>query len=128
MKKFEKNKLADKLFIQQLCVAVLIGVLPEERQLPQNLLFDLEIEVNAAEIALQDNISLAVDYSKLRQFIIAYAANSQFQLIETLASHLATELLKAFSLRWLRLSITKKPFDMPDTTGVGIIIERSRVY
>ncbi len=114
----------DKVFIHQLSVPVLIGVLPDERKAPQNILIDLDIETDVRSAAMLDDLQHTIDYAAVRRSIIEYVATTQFRLVETLAHQLADHLKQTFDLTCLRLTITKKPFDIPDAEGVGVVIER----
>lgn len=115
----------DKLFLRQLEVSAIIGVNPQERVVPQSLWIDLEVGIDARLGAENDKISATLDYSALYSYLIDYLNSSCFQLLETLACRLGDDLLKHFSIQWLRLSIMKKPADMPGIVGAGIIIERA---
>jgi 7,8-dihydroneopterin aldolase/epimerase/oxygenase len=118
------NKRADKLFIHQLAVPAMIGVFPNERQAPQTLLMDLEISVNIAAAAAQDDLTRTVDYAAICHAIVQYVEQTAFQLIETLADRLAFFLKQQFQLHSLRLRVTKKPFDLPEVAHVSIEVER----
>lgn len=120
-----KSKLVDKVFIKRLVAPAMIGVLPEERKAPQNLLIDLEMSVDICLAAKGDDLTKTVDYAAVRRSIIEYISESPFELLETLADRLATHLHQAFDLSALRLCITKQPFDIPDAEGVGVIIKRN---
>jgi len=127
LKRFGTNKLADKIFIKQLVVPALIGKLPEERKTLQKLLIDLEMSVDARAAAKEDDLSKTVDYARVRRLVINYIAQTAYHLLETLADHLACYLHEQFDFDAIRLCITKRPFDMPDVMGVGVIIERQFV-
>lgn len=114
----------DKVFIKQLVVPALIGVLPEERKSPQNLLFDIEISHDIRAAAKNDDLTKTIDYAAVRRVIIEFVEQSFFELIETLADRLAEHLHQQFGFSAVRLSITKQPFDIPDAGGVGVIVER----
>ena len=114
----------DKIFISKLSVPVLIGVLPEERRAPQTILFDLELESDIRQASASDELQHTIDYAAIRRSIIHYVKETEFELVETLADNLAHHLQKAFDISRLRLVLTKKPFDIPDAEGVGVIIER----
>ncbi len=122
-----KNKLADKVFIKQLVVPALIGKLPEERKTHQKLLIDLEVSVDARTAAKEDDLNKTVDYARVRRLIISYIAKTAYHLLETLADRLACYLHEQCHFDSIRLCITKRPFDMPDVMGVGVIIERQFV-
>jgi len=114
----------DKLFLRQLAVPVLIGVYEHERITPQVVLFDLETEINVSKAAKHDDIAATVDYAAVYHYLRDYLAATRFQLLETLAENVSQNLMKKFSLTWLRLTLTKKPADLPDLTGAIITIER----
>lgn len=106
-------------------VPAFIGVLPEERKAPQTLLIDVEIETDIQRAARSDDVQHTIDYTAVRRCIIEYIETVQFKLIETLADTLADRLKQTFGVSCLRLTITKKPFDIPDAEGVGVIVERT---
>ena len=54
----------------------------------------------------------------------AFVAESQFQLVETLAERTAALLLAEFGLSWVRLTV-RKPGALAGKTAVGVTIERS---
>jgi len=114
----------DKVFIRQLIVPALIGVHPHERTQTQSLTIDLELATDITAAAATDDLVHALNYAAVREEILNYVKQTQFQLIETLAEKLAAYLQSTFSVVWLRLSITKKPADITDAFGVGVVIER----
>lgn len=119
-----KSKLADRVFIRGLLVPALIGVLPEERKAPQNLIIDLEIFVDLRAAAENDDLKKTIDYAAVRRLMIEFISQFSCDLLETLADRLTSHLRQHFNFNALRLSITKRPFDMPDVEGVGVAIER----
>ncbi len=125
LKKFEKNKQADKVFIREFRVPAQIGILPWEKTSTQIIVLDLAFTVGVKQIALTDRVEDAVDYAAVCDAVIAYLAAHRFNLIETLAEKLAQFLLQQFHLDWIRLSVIK-PKAIADTNGVGVVIERYR--
>lgn len=122
-----KNKLADRntIFIRKLVVPALIGIFPEEQKSPQNLTIDLDMRVDFREAARDDDLRKTIDYAEVRRAVIDFIAESTFNLVETCADRLATFLLERFKLNSICLSITKRPFDITDAEGVGVVVERS---
>ncbi len=116
----------DKLFLRQLTVPANIGVYEHERKTPQLLVLDLEIEIDVDKVSASDLIHNTVDYAAIYHFLCEYIAASKCQLIETLASKMAMQLMKKFELNWLRLTITKKPVDLPHIAGAGVSVERHK--
>jgi 7,8-dihydroneopterin aldolase/epimerase/oxygenase len=114
----------DKLFLRQLAVPALIGVYEHEKIVPQTIYLDIETAINVNLAAAADQITATVDYSAIYHDLCEYIATTRFQLLETLAVNLCERLMKKFALTWLRLTVMKKPSDMPLAAGAGIIIER----
>lgn len=114
----------DKIFLRQLAVPAVIGVWEHEKQAPQIIYFDIEAVVQAAHAAHSDLLESTVDYSAIYHYLQEYVPTTRYQLLETLAENLSQKLLEKFSLKWIRLSISKKPADLPQLACAGVIIER----
>lgn len=116
----------DKIFLKQVAVAATIGIYDHEKINAQPIFIDLETEVNATQAAASDEINATVDYAKIYHYLREWIPHTRFQLLESLAVALSENLMAQFSLHWLRLTITKKPADLPHLQGAGIMIERGR--
>ncbi len=114
----------EKIFIKELRLPVLIGVNYDERASKQDIIIDLEANTDAKKPAQTDDINDALDYAAMSRSIGDYLKNTEYYLIETLAENLANYLLQMFSLKWLRLGISKTPDDLPNVAAVGVVIER----
>lgn len=123
LKKFEKNKQADKIFIREFQVPAQIGILPWEKISTQIIVIDLEFTVDVKAIALADRVEDTVDYAAVCEAIAGYLAKHRFNLIETLAENVAQFLLNQFHLSGLRLSVVK-PKAIANAHGAGVVIER----
>ncbi|OGO96122.1 MAG: hypothetical protein A3F41_01825 [Coxiella sp. RIFCSPHIGHO2_12_FULL_44_14] len=115
----------DKLFIRELVVSAGLGILPSERTGHQALSLDIEIGIDAAQVALADRIDNAIDYAAVREHIQQFAQKHRFNLIETFAQQLSISLMQRFPLQALRLTVIK-PHIFADAKGAGVIIERGR--
>lgn len=113
----------DIVFIEKIEIATVIGVYEWERNIKQCLLIDLYMGWDNKQAASSDDIAKALDYAKVAQAIEDFAANSQFQLVETFAERLAALLQQQFAIAWLKLKITK-PGAVAAASGVGVEIER----
>jgi dihydroneopterin aldolase len=113
----------DTLFVKELKLSAIIGCLPWERKVKQNLLLSLELRTDAKTISLSDDLAQAFDYAKITERIQAFVAQSACQLIETLAEEIAQLLHTEFSVRGLRLTL-EKPGALPGARTVGILLER----
>ena len=115
----------DKIFIRDLKVPTIIGIYAAERAMPQELSFDIEVSTDIMSAAKSDDLADTLDYASLRDLVIQTVQKANFQLVETLAEHIAEAIQRTFGTKRLRLVITKQPYDIPDAEGVGVVIERS---
>lgn len=115
----------DRFRLDGLALETRIGIHPWERRVRQRLLLDLELPTDARRAAAGDAIDDALDYSAVAERVRLLASRAEVQLVETLAEALASMLLDAFDLPWVRLTLTK-PGAVPDSAGVRLRIERRR--
>ncbi|RLQ21193.1 dihydroneopterin aldolase [Seongchinamella sediminis] len=113
----------DRVYIKGLKTDAVIGVYDWERDIRQTLVLDLELAADNRAAAATDAIEDAVDYDAISGRILAYVADSEFQLIETLAERVAEIVLSEFGVPWLRLRLAK-PGAVAEAGDVGVIIER----
>lgn len=116
----------DKLFLRQFAIPAIIGVYEHEKIAPQTIFIDLETAINVNQAAAVDDINATVDYAAIYHYLREYITATRFQLLETLAAQVSENLMKKFSLSWLRLTVTKKPVDLPDIAAAGVVIERRK--
>lgn len=116
----------DKIFIHELKIETIIGVLPHERITKQPILITLEITTDIRKAAETDDLNDAVDYTMIAQRLDEFISHNHFQLLETLAEKIAELLFNEFNIFQLRLQIAK-PNALANAKQVGLILERSRV-
>lgn len=100
----------DKIHIEQLEVLSLIGVYDWERNNKQRLLVDIELQADLSIAATSDNVDDTLNYALIAQKVIEVARQSEFKLIEALASHIIDTILDTFSL----VSVVKLKLSKPD--------------
>lgn len=113
----------DITFLHGLKVQCLIGIWDWERRIRQTLYVDLDMASDITRAAQSDDIKDAVDYKAVSRRVTALAEASSFQLVETLAEHLATTLREEFHIPWIRIRINKKGA-VRNAGDVGVLIER----
>jgi len=74
------------------------GVLPKEREIGQSFIVDCELEVEATQAVLNDDIEHAVDYGAVAELINSEIQGEPVNLIEVLANRIATKILHNFLL------------------------------
>lgn len=116
----------DLVFIEGLKAQAVIGVYEWEKEIQQELLFDLEMEHDNRVPATTDDLSKTLDYEAISNFILAFCGEKQFELIETLAERLVEVLIVQFKLNTVTLTL-RKPGAISAATSVGVKIHRKSV-
>ena len=63
----------DKIFITGLPLSTVIGTRPEERDLQQKIILDLEIDIDLEKAAGSDNLFDTIDYSEIEEKMVKLA-------------------------------------------------------
>ena len=112
--------------LQGLRVECIVGIHPHERETPQSVLFDIDLDYDFAAAATSDAIDGAVDYTAVVRQVTALAERRQFQLIETMAEESAAMLLAQFpQVGTVRIEI-RKPAAVPAALCSFVRLERVR--
>lgn len=112
-----------KLFIHSLAVDTIIGVYDWEKEKPQTVFVDVELQVDFSQAATSDEISTAIDYAKLSEEIVAYGAENKTELIEALAEKLVVLIEKNYQPHAIKLTVSK-PQALSKADNVGVTIEK----
>ncbi|HEX4152606.1 MAG TPA: dihydroneopterin aldolase [Steroidobacteraceae bacterium] len=115
----------DKIFIHGLKAEAIIGIYDWERQVRQTVLADVEIGADIRKAALTDSIEDTLNYKRVAKAVIGFVEDSKFQLVETLAEHLAMLVLEEFGVPWVRI-VLSKPGAIRSSKDVGVTVERDR--
>jgi len=118
------HELADKLTLSGIKLALVIGNNDWEKRCRQHVYCDITFQTNAQAIAQQDDLRAAIDYDKVLEHIMAFAQSRTWILIETLAEHIAQELLQHFSTPWVQVTL-RKPGAVLAAQAVSISIVRT---
>ncbi|MBC8239885.1 MAG: dihydroneopterin aldolase [Alphaproteobacteria bacterium] len=111
-----------RIKFSQLAFPVSIGVLPHEREGPQQLLIDLEIELRRELSDPRENLAKVLNYDAIRTQIIELAQARHYNLLESLARELLTVFEDEPSIASVRLSV-QKPDVYADCAAVGYEID-----
>ena len=114
----------DLIFIDELRAETWIGIYPREKAMPQTVEISLQIGVSTVSAGASDDIRDTVDYAVVVDRLRADLAASHFNLLEKLAEHISTWLLREFAVHWVRVSVAKLGM-MAGVKRVRVIIERS---
>lgn len=104
--------------INSLAVKTVIGVYAWERRIQQTLLIDIAFPVTSAN----DALATTIDYAALSQACIDFAAQADYQLLETFIQALCTHLTTHFALQQISLTV-HKPHAVPSAKDVSVSLE-----
>lgn len=113
------NGVEAKIFFQEFKLLAHIGILEHEIQQAQTIIIDIEFNADITVAARTDDIKQALDYVEVKTAIETIVNRQHYNLLETLASEIVTQLTQQFAISALELSI-RKPEIFADMQAVGI--------
>ncbi|NOY63648.1 MAG: dihydroneopterin aldolase [Gammaproteobacteria bacterium] len=113
----------DIIYLHDLRIETVIGVFDWEREIKQTISIDLDMATDIRRAALSDSLEDTLDYKAVAKRLIQFVESSEYQLVETLAEHVAEIVVTEFNVPWLKLRINKVGA-VRGAVGVGVIIER----
>ncbi len=115
----------DKIHIKELLVRTIVGINPEERVKRQDVLINVTMAADLRAAAASDNIDDSVNYKTIAKQIIEMVEDSQFYLVEKMASEIAAICLA--DERVSRAIVTvEKPGALRFARSVGVTVDRRR--
>jgi dihydroneopterin aldolase len=117
----------DKILLHGARFQTRVGVPPEERAHPQEVVVDLAISFDIRAAAAADDFHQTIDYAAVRDTLARVASAKPRSLIETLAEEMAAAVLHEFNAGEVHL-VLKKPAALRgagvDAPGVEITRRR----
>lgn len=114
----------DTILIADLEVYCQVGVTAAERAHPQRLLVNVEMEHDFTSARARDNLAETIDYHAVCQRLLAFVQHTQWSLIETLASDMASAILDEFRPRSVTIEVKK--FVIPQARHVAVRTTQTR--
>jgi dihydroneopterin aldolase len=113
---------SDWIELRELRCSAVVGVLAEERERHQPLVFDLDIERPFAEAAANDDLSATTNYAEVLTLVSRVAVEGRFLLLESLAYRVAEEILKFDgAITSVNVAVRKTRPPVPeDVASVGV--------
>ncbi len=104
------------------------GVLAAERELGQEFVVDVRLDLDLGPAAAGDDLSRTVDYGALAGTLVAIVEGEPVDLIETLAERLASACLDDQKVAEVEVTVHKPsaPIAFP-FSDVAVTVSRSRV-
>lgn len=115
----------DKIYLQELRVACIIGTRPQERRRSQEIGIDVCLHLDLEEPGRSDRLEDTVDYSRLAGEITAMAESSSFRLLERLAEEVASLVLAYPKVEQAEVKV-RKPHALPRGRAALVEIIRDR--
>jgi dihydroneopterin aldolase/D-erythro-7,8-dihydroneopterin triphosphate epimerase len=117
----------DQIHIIDLSVTGIIGIKPDERVTPQEVLVNVTMWVDTGAAAVSDDIADAANYRTVGKAVISHIENGEPMLVERLAQELA-DIVFDIEPRCREVEVrVEKPGALRHARSVGITIHRSRV-
>ena len=117
--------MSDVIEIRGLRVVAAHGVLPAEQARSQPFELDLDVEVDAAAAARNDDLADAVDYGILVELVTEVVRGGPYRLLETIAESVAAAVLARPGVGGVSVTIRKvRPPIAMDVATVGVRVTR----
>lgn len=97
----------DKIILRQLSVMARHGVYPEEKRTPQFFTISATCYTDFAPAIASDDVADAINYGELAARIVREVEETSFNLIESLADHLAKMILSDTRIKQVTLRVEK---------------------
>ncbi len=121
----DTQQATDTVFVHELKVETIIGIWGWERKIRQTVSIDLEMGADIRRAAETDSIDDTLNYKAISKRVQQFVADSEFQLVETMAEKIAELVLQEFKVPWIQVSVSK-PGAIRGAKNVGILIHRSK--
>ena len=129
--KIDKNKslfnYEKKILIKELTLDLKLGYYDFEKNKPQKVKFNLEIDYRDKKPTNDKDLKSIVNYDKIVKLIKKLVKNKHYNFLETLAEDVFDELFKDKRIAKITLQIEKLEI-LKECTSVGIQITKKRSY
>lgn len=116
----------DRILIKDLAVPGIVGIKPDERINPQDVLINATLWVDTRPAAASDDIVDAVNYRTVTKAMIAHVESGEPMLVERMVAELAAIALES-DARIQEVEVTvEKPGALRHADSVGITVHRTR--
>ena len=119
------DRRSDTIFLTDLRVETIVGIWDWERKIRQTVSIDLQMAADVSRAAEHDDIEHTLNYKAVAKRVQQFVADSEYQLVETLAENIAAIVLDEFEIAWLEVRVAK-PGAIRNAKDVGVVIRRER--
>ncbi len=103
----------------------IIGCYVWERTTKQRLEIDLELTADFSLAAQTDDLSHALDYVAISEYVMSFVSASQFELLEALSKAIIDEIFDRWPVSEVTVHIAK-PGAVPAASIIGVSLTLSR--
>ena len=97
----------DKIVIPDYRISCHVGVPKEEREVPQDVLIDIELQLDLSQAGRADDFALTVDYAEVCRTVTTTVERRPRKLIETIAEEVAEVLLANYPVQAVKIQVRK---------------------
>ncbi len=115
----------DRIFIRDLTARCILGIFPEERVKPQEVLINLVLFTDTRQAGKTDCIEDTVDYKAIKNKVLELVEQSSFFLVEKLAQQIADCCLNAEGVQKVQVTVDK-PGALRFARSVAVEIIRTK--
>jgi dihydroneopterin aldolase len=123
--KKEEYSYKRKVIISDLVFNTSIGVHDFEKEKEQQIRFNIEIDINPLLKAAENDLKSIINYENVINKVKSITHKKHYNLLETLAEDIFTNLFLARNIIKIKLRI-EKPEIIKNTSSVGIEITKKR--
>lgn len=117
--------MSDHILISGLRVETRVGWTDEERETPQFVLVDLDVELDVAPSAETDDLADTIDYAAIVSGVARHVATREARLLERLAAEVAEIVSAMNGVKRVSVEIAKEVVPVPEEVGrVAVRVER----
>ncbi|MDA0799854.1 MAG: dihydroneopterin aldolase [Chloroflexi bacterium] len=122
--------MSDTIFIHQARFPCHIGVTPEERATPQDVLIDLDLAIDLSTAGVSDSIKDTLDYRDVWEATRECVSSHEVHLVEALATRIGNTILERFAVvQSVSVTLTKpRALAAKGVTGVGVRLTVERQH
>jgi len=107
------------ILVQDLEIMMSIGVFDEEKQAPQRVIINIDLEIDKDTRSTSDNINEVISYADIVEKVTALSQEKHYELVETFAHDVASTCL-TMGDQAQKVSVSIQKPDIINNANVGV--------
>jgi D-erythro-7,8-dihydroneopterin triphosphate epimerase len=112
--------MTDRIFLDNIRLRCRIGITPEERSEPQEVIVGVSMVVSLARAGKSDDLKDTVNYREVMERISTFVSGGEFNLLESLAEGIASLTLEAFRVERVTVNVRKAKYSSEPLIAIEI--------